>query len=129
MPFHLTTEKELAVRRWKRLQIDMPVCVIVTHGNKTTLTRGRLKNISEDGVAIFAGVELRIDAEVFVEFTPAFEGSPMRVCGVVRHRQGYVYGLEFMPRDTREESDLASLKRLLMAAGAEAEGSIEDRRS
>ena len=87
----------------------------------------RLRNISADGAAIFAGVELAVDSEIQMEFTPPGEG-PLRVRAVVRNRRKYVYGVEFLPRDGQEELHLAKLTAMLIRAGTEAPGSVDDRR-
>jgi hypothetical protein len=84
--------------------------------------------MSDDGVAIFAGVELAIDSEVQIEFTPAFNGGPLRVRAVVRNRRQYIYGLEFLPRDGEEERILQMLKAMLLPTGNKAEGTLDDRR-
>jgi hypothetical protein len=84
--------------------------------------------MSDDGVAIFAGVELAIDSEVQLEFTPPFNKGPLRVRAIVRNRREYVYGLEFLPRDVDEEQTLQTLKAMLLPTGSKAEGSPEDRR-
>jgi hypothetical protein len=84
--------------------------------------------MSEDGVAIFAGVELGSDNEVQIEYTPPFNRGPLRVRAVVRNRRGYIYGMEFLPRDGEEEQTLLTLKALVLSTGTSADGSPDDRR-
>jgi len=91
------------------------------------LVDARLRDISVDGAAIFAGVELAVDSEIQMEFTPPRE-SPLRVRAVVRNRRKYVYGVEFLPRNGQEELHLAALTAMLIRAGTEAGGSMDDRR-
>jgi hypothetical protein len=105
-------------RRWQRFKLDLPVCVIVQREGKTLLIRGRGRDISEGGMGVFAGVEARVDAEVDIEFTPAFNGPPVRVRGVVRNRRGYVYGVEFLSRTPQEEQNVSLLKMLLFSTAA-----------
>lgn len=83
--------------------------------------------MSDDGVAIFAGVELAMDSEVQLEFTPPFNKGPLRVRAIVRNRREYVYGLEFLPRDVGEEQTLQVLKAMLLPTGSKDESSPEDR--
>jgi hypothetical protein len=117
-----------AVRMRQRLLLDTPVCLVVQKPGNVLLVNARFRNISVDGVAVFAGVELAIDSDVQIEFTPPFGKGPLRVRAVVRNRREYVYGLEFIPRDRGEEETLQTLKALLLPAGTEGRGTLDDRR-
>ena len=123
------TEKLALTRRVQRLRIDVPARLIVHGVEHTKIIEGRFRDVSDDGVGIFAGVELKMDTEVSVEFTPAFDSPPLRINAVVRSRRGYVYGLEFLPLDGKEDRTLATLKALLLPTGTKLNGSPEDRRS
>jgi hypothetical protein len=125
---HRLVEENLAVRRHERLRLDTPVCLIVGRPDKVLLVNARIRDISEDGGAIFAGAELAIDSEVQIEYTPPFNRGPVRVHAVVRNRRGYIYGLEFLPRDGVEEQILLTLKAMLLSIGTRTDGSLEDRR-
>jgi hypothetical protein len=125
---HRLVEENLAVRRHSRFRLDTPVCLIVGRPDEVLLVNARIRDISEDGGAIFAGAELAIDSEVQIEYTPPFNRGPVRVHAVVRNRRGYLYGLEFLPRDGVEEQILLTLKAMLLSTGTRVEGSLEDRR-
>jgi hypothetical protein len=116
-----------AVRMRQRLLLNTPVCLVVEKPSKVLLVNARFRDVSDDGVAIFAGVELAIDSEVQAEFTPPFGQGPLRVRAVVRNRRGYVYGLEFIPRDRDEEQTLRTLKEMLLPMGTKGQGSLDDR--
>ena len=120
--------EKAGIRRRQRLRLNIPVCLVVERPDKVLLVSARFRDISDDGVAVFAGVELAIDSEVQLEFTPPFHRGPLRVRAVVRNRREYVYGLEFLPRDAEEEQTLLTLKALLLPTGTKAEGSLDDRR-
>lgn len=125
--FRLLTGDE-AVRRWQRLRLDVPVCLILEKPDKVHFLCARFKDVSQDGVAIFVGAELAIDSEVQLEFTPFSDRGPLRVGAVVRNRRGYVYGLEFLPKDAKEVAALQALKAILLPMGSEGIGSPDDRR-
>jgi len=93
-------------RRWERHRLDVPVRVIVHKADKTTLADGRGNELSQGGMAVTAGLELRLDDVVEIEFTPPYSGAPIRQRGVVRNRAGYRYGIEFLIAN-REESENA----------------------
>jgi len=121
-------EENLAVRRHERLRLDTPVCLIIRRPDKVLLVNARLRDMSDDGAAVFAGVELAIDSEVQIEYTPPFNQGPMRVRAVVRNRRVYVYGLEFLPQNGGEEQTLRTMKAMLLSTGTRADARLENRR-
>src|SRR5262249_9857634 len=82
-------------RRWQRYRLNLPVRLIVSREDSTKITDGRVHDVSEGGVLLFAGIELRASDEVSVEFTLPYSSTPVRAPGTVRHRRGYTYGIEF----------------------------------
>lgn len=125
---HRPVKENLAVRWHPRFRLNSPVCLIVGIPGKALLVNARLPDMSDDGGAVFAAVELVIDSEVQIEYTPPFNRRHLRVRAVVRNRRGYIYGLEFLPRDGEEEQTLLTLKAMLLSTGTQADGSLEDRR-
>ena len=121
-------EETLTARWHQRFRLDTPVCLIVEIPGKALLVNARLRDMSDDGGAVFAAVELAIDSEVQLEYTPSFNRGPVRVRAIVRNRRGYIYGLEFLPRDGVEEQILLTLKAMLLSTGTKSDGSLEDRR-
>jgi hypothetical protein len=91
-------------RRWQRYRLSLPIRIIFTVDGTTKIMAGRGNDMSEGGVLVFAGMELKTGDEVLIEFTPPFAEGPVRVRGLVRHRRGYNYGLEFAV-DTKEDQD------------------------
>ena len=57
-------------RRWTRHKLDVPIRVIVHLEDKSRVISGRGKEISEGGMAVFAGVELHVGDKIEIEFTP-----------------------------------------------------------
>jgi hypothetical protein len=100
-----------AARRWTRHKLDVPIRVIVHLQHKSRVISGRGKEISEGGMAVFAGVELRVGDKIEIEFTPPY-GMPIRVQGIVRNRHGYCYGVEFFAVD---DAQIAEKERLRAA--------------
>ena len=102
-----------AQRRCTRFKIDVPVLVVVPHEDKCTLHTGRGADIGEGGMALFACVEARVGGEIFVDFTPAYAGGPVRIRGVVRNRSAYRYGIEFHARTDSEAQAIERFRNLL----------------
>ncbi len=81
------------MRRWPRHEADLPVHVAPLYGMNRTVVPGRGTEISEGGMALYAGIDLKLHDLMEVEFL-----TPSRACvtGVVRNRSGYSFGLEFL---------------------------------
>jgi hypothetical protein len=92
--------------------------VIVARKDGPRIAEGRANDISEGGMLIFAGTELRPDDKVQLEFTPPYSDGPVRVAGVVRHRRGYNYGVEFSAETHSDQEQTEKFRKLLhLAAG------------
>ena len=107
------TVRLVDTRRWRRYQLDVPIRVIVKTPEKTKLYDGRGNELSEGGLALTAGVELKPDDVVAIEFTPPYAGPPIRVRGTVRNRKGYRYGVEFLVEGAEETEQVSRLKLML----------------
>ena len=110
----MTVEVETRRRRWRRHHLDVPIRVIVHRAAKTSVFVGRGNELSEGGLAITAGVELKTGDAAEIEFTPPYSGVPIRIRGVVRNRAGYRYGMEFVAQGEREEEQVNRLKTMLL---------------
>ena len=103
-----------STRRWVRHKIDVPIRVIVSRSLKTRVVPGRGNELSEGGMALTAGVELKPGDEAAVEFTPPYTGLPIRIRGVIRNRQGYRYGVEFVTASDEEKEQADRLRTMLI---------------
>jgi hypothetical protein len=108
----VTESQFLHSRRFRRYKLDVPVRVVVQTEDKVRIIDGRGNELNEGGLAVNAGVELAVDDSVEVEFTPPYSGEPIRARAVVRNRDGYRYGLEFL---TETPSDCESLMDIRVA--------------
>jgi PilZ domain-containing protein len=53
-------------------------------------------NVSDVGMCLFTLANLALESQVELEFLPPRGQQPVRVCGTVRHRALYLYGIEFL---------------------------------
>ncbi len=85
-----STEK---TRRWDRLPVDLPVRVVTSKGFSSTVVMGRGTELSQGGMVLYAGILLNPGDLLEVEFdTPVHS----RVPAIVRSRNGFCFGLEFI---------------------------------
>src|SRR5436305_13869669 len=85
-------------RRWERHKIDIPIRLIFwnsLHTAKIVEARGR--DMSDGGLAVFAGVELRIGDIIEIDFTRAYSGHRLRVKADGRTRGADSHGIEYIP--------------------------------
>jgi PilZ domain-containing protein len=103
-------------RRYPRMKIDVPLRIIAQRADKMSIVHGRGNELNEGGIAAFAGIEVRIGEQVWVEFTPPYSGGPIRVRGIVRDRTGYKYGIEFLAATIQEHDQVDHLRAVLHSA-------------
>ncbi len=80
-------------RRWPRQQVDFRVKVVIYDDSRRTLIDGRATELSEGGMTLYAGLPLQIGDLVEIEFEAPFERT---VQAVIRYRDGFTFGLEFV---------------------------------
>ncbi len=81
-------------RRSKRQWITLPVGIHIG----STRVDGVTINLSEHGMYVFAATNLSVGTEVEVTFHPPDRNDSDRICGVVRRRAVYLYGIEFLKK-------------------------------
>lgn len=92
--------------------------MIVSRDGITRILEGRAQDMSQGGLLVFAGVELKTGDGIFVEFTAPYSGEPLRAPGIVRHRRGYHYGVAFLDETQAEREQTERFRRVLrLAAG------------
>jgi hypothetical protein len=80
-------------RRSRRYQVDLPVRIFLHDGSSSLEIPGRGTEISERGMALYAGIQKQPGDVIEVEFQSP---SHQRTSGRIRSRSGYCYGLEFV---------------------------------
>src|SRR5215467_1670260 len=113
-----SSQEKAVFRRWQRYRLNIPIRLIYTRDGLTKIMSGRGNDMSEGGVLVFAGLELKTGDEVQIEFTPPFSAGPVRAKGIVRHRRGYNYGIEFLLENDTDREQTERFRGLLrLAAG------------
>lgn len=79
-------------RRSERHWTAVPVII----WNGDSKVEGVTINASDIGLYLFAAADLRVGAQIEVEFCPHRSKEKVRASGVVRRRALYLYGIEFV---------------------------------
>ena len=103
-------------RRFERQKVDLPIVVVVPLQDRMKIVSARGNDVSENGLAFFAGIELRIGDNVFIEFTPPYSNKPVRVPATVKNRRGYKYGIQFEAESEAEHKLIEQFRMLLQFA-------------
>jgi PilZ domain len=82
-------------RRWERQAVDLPVKIGIYNGSDAIQVPGRVTELSEGGMSLFAGMSLNPGDFLEVEFEMP---APRTIQAVVRNRTGYNFGLEFIEK-------------------------------
>jgi hypothetical protein len=61
-------------------------------------------NLSDVGMCLFAVANLPLGSQIQIEFLPPRCQERVRVCGTVRHRALYLYGIEFRTQHQHTDS-------------------------
>ncbi len=117
-------EQQVNRRRWQRYPFDASVRLVVDHSpvdrssvehspvDRTadrTIVNARGVRFSEGGICLFAAANLPVGSQVRVEFNTPHSEEPVRVCGKVRNRSVYLYGVEFLSNKFEDRQQLARL--------------------
>ena len=92
-----TAEAQLRPRRrWERYDVSISVNVATFLDNQQHNFRGEACDISRGGLRLFLTRELEPGASVQMEFLMPYHGAELVVRGVIRNRNGFSHGVEFI---------------------------------
>jgi len=80
-------------RRWPRHQVKLPVRITTANDISEITVPGLTTEISQGGMALYGGVPLQPGDLMAVEFETS---NRFRVAALIRDRNGYCFGLEFL---------------------------------
>jgi len=109
------------MRRWPRYKVDVPVRVITQSLTRGAIVQGRGSELNNGGMAVSAGTELSIGAQILVEFTSPRTGQPIRVRCFVRNRAEHKYGVEFITESDDDYQNVNQIETVLRCMGSPAE--------
>ena len=104
-------------RRWTRYKVDAPIRLIARRPKKVVLVEGRASELNCGGMAVFAGIELSVNEQVEIEFTPPYSGKPIRARCFVRNRWGYTYGVAFITENDGDYESVGQIESILKSMG------------
>jgi hypothetical protein len=67
-------------------------------------------NLSDVGMCLFTLANLPVGSQVHVEFLAPHSQETVRLCGAIRHRALYLYGIEFVAGPDQRQDDWADAR-------------------
>ena len=83
-------------RRWQRHALTIPVNVTIFLNGERCQYRGQASDISRGGMRLFLTRELSAGTSVILEFIVPYNTKEFVVRGVIRNRDGFTHGVEFI---------------------------------
>jgi hypothetical protein len=99
-------------RRWRRRQFTAPVRITIEK-SRANVINARGSQINDGGLAVHADTQLTIGDEAEIRFLPPHFYPFVRLRGVIRNRDGDLYGVEFLATSAVEKEQLALFRRIL----------------
>jgi c-di-GMP-binding flagellar brake protein YcgR len=106
------SESEKSKRRFERFEVEARVKVSVVRKGEKINFSGTAHNISVGGMALFLSGDLKVGETITVTFALIFS-TQLIIQGVVRSRDRYEYGIEFLnPSMTQHDEIVRNLRAL-----------------
>src|SRR5437588_12145311 len=98
MILKLNSKPDRRRRRRQLLNTSVQVLTGSTHVDALGI------NLSDVGMCLFTIANLPLESQIQLEFIPPQCKERIRVCGIVRHRALYLYGIEFLDHSDQDAS-------------------------
>jgi len=90
------TQEARKQRQWQRYEVTIPVCATITLNAERITVHGRGSDVSVGGMCLFLTRELELGTSLLLEFLLPYSSPRIAVRGVIRNRDGFSYGIEFV---------------------------------
>jgi hypothetical protein len=83
-------------RRWERYDVRIEVNVeVVENGKRATLV-GQASDVSKGGLRLFVTRAFEPGSSITMEFVLPYYSNELVIRGVIRNREGFTHGVEFI---------------------------------
>jgi len=95
-PSKPTPDPQEEARKFERHAVTIPVDVTIVLNGARSTHRGQASDISRGGMRLFLPRELGSGTSLILEFLIPYNTTQIVVRGVVRNRNGFSHGVEFI---------------------------------
>jgi hypothetical protein len=89
-------------RRFPRFELDVRMLVHVFRDGVNTTVWGRSTMLGQEGMGGTLTGDLQLGEVVGLEFTVPLSSSPVKLRAIVRYKNGFQYGFEFLAVDAHQ---------------------------
>ena len=105
-------------RRYPRFALDISVRVFPDGGQRAD---GRGHDFGLGGMALYVALDLALGDKIRLDFVLPYSRAPLSLDAVVRNRQGFRYGVEFVQLSPETEQELRRATSILELTAASSE--------
>ena len=91
-----------SMRQFPRFQLDVRMLVHVFRDGTTTTVWGRSTSLGQEGIGATLTGEMELGEVVGLEFTVPLSPHPVKLRGIIRYKNGFQYGFEFLAVDGKQ---------------------------
>jgi hypothetical protein len=88
--------QDRSARRWERHAVTIPISASLFLDGQPSKFRAQATDVSKGGLSMFTTRDIAIGAGLQVDFILPYSSTPLALRGVVRTRNGFNYGIEFL---------------------------------
>ncbi len=100
-------------RRFPRHQLDVRILVHTFRDGATTTIWGRSNMLGQEGIGATLTGDLEVSEVVGLEFSVPLSPQPIKLRGIVRYKNGFQYGFEFLAVDPAQRQALTRACEIL----------------
>lgn len=93
-------------RRFPRHQLDVRILVHIFRDGQTSTIWGRSNMIGQEGIGGTLTGDLEVGEVVGLEFTVPLSPHAIKLRGIVRFKNGFQYGFEFLAVDAMQRQSI-----------------------
>ena len=97
------TRSSRCKRRYPRYSLDVRILVHIFRAGVTTTIWGRSTMIGKEGIGATLTGDLEMGEVVGLEFTVPLFQHPVKLRAIVRYKNGFQYGFEFLAVDAMQK--------------------------
>jgi PilZ domain len=91
-----------SMRRFPRFQLDVRMLVHIFRAGTNSTIWGRSTMLGKEGIGGTLTGELELGEVVGLEFTVPLHSHPVKLRAIVRYKNGFQYGFEFLAVDDQQ---------------------------
>jgi hypothetical protein len=104
-----------SMRQYPRFQLDVRMLVHLFREGNTVTFWGRSTSLGQEGIGATLTGEMQIGDVVALEFTVPLSPHPIKLRAIVRYKNGFQYGFEFLAMDANQRQAIQRAMDILPA--------------